>query len=433
MTAESQTPPPTTDQAPDSPRPSRHGWLSVIGPGILVAATGVGAGDLAVGALTGSRLGVAILWAVVIGAAMKYVLNEGIARWQLATGDTLLEGVARHFGRAVLALFLAYLIAWSFFVGAALMSACGIAAHALLPWGDPVADKIFYGILHSVAAVVLVLLGGYRLFEKVMSVCIGIMFVTVAATAVMIQPDWTAVTQGLFVPRIPNADGKGLGWTVALIGGVGGTLTILCYGYWIREEGREGAAAISSCRIDLATGYLVTAIFGLGMIILGSRVDPAGKGAQLVVHIGRELQTHLGPVAKWAFLIGAWGAVASSLLGVWQSIPYLFADVCRLLQGKFEEDRIDTQGTPYIGYLLGLAIIPMAGLWMSFAGAQKIYAIVGAAFMPLLAVTLLILNGQKRLVGNARNSMLVVLLLTATMLFFLICGVWEVQTKLSPN
>ena len=54
--------------------------LAIIGQGILVAATGVGAGDLATGAFTGSQLGVAILWAVVVGAALKYVLNEGLAR-----------------------------------------------------------------------------------------------------------------------------------------------------------------------------------------------------------------------------------------------------------------------------------------------------------------------------------------------------------------
>jgi len=45
------------------------GWLSVIVPGLLVAATGVGAGDLATASFAGSYLGVAILWAVVVGGA----------------------------------------------------------------------------------------------------------------------------------------------------------------------------------------------------------------------------------------------------------------------------------------------------------------------------------------------------------------------------
>ena len=64
--------------------------LATIGPGILVAATGVGAGDLATATFTGTKLGTAILWAVVVGAVLKYVLNEGLTRWQLATGTTLI-------------------------------------------------------------------------------------------------------------------------------------------------------------------------------------------------------------------------------------------------------------------------------------------------------------------------------------------------------
>ena len=45
--------------------------LKIIGPGLLIAATGVGAGDLAGGAFAGSKLGVAVLWAVLLGAFFK--------------------------------------------------------------------------------------------------------------------------------------------------------------------------------------------------------------------------------------------------------------------------------------------------------------------------------------------------------------------------
>ncbi len=62
----------------------------MIGPGLLVAATGVGAGDLAAASFSGAQLGVAILWAVVLGAFFKFVLNEGLTRWQLDTGNNML-------------------------------------------------------------------------------------------------------------------------------------------------------------------------------------------------------------------------------------------------------------------------------------------------------------------------------------------------------
>jgi len=58
----------------------RNPWFSKIVLGLLVAATGVGAGDLITASLAGSNLGVVILWAAVAGAVFKWLLNEGIAR-----------------------------------------------------------------------------------------------------------------------------------------------------------------------------------------------------------------------------------------------------------------------------------------------------------------------------------------------------------------
>ena len=396
--------------------------MAIFGPGILVAATGVGAGDLATGAFSGSKLGLAVLWAVMLGAGFKFVLNEGLARWQLATGSTLLEGCVTHLGRPVIWLFLAYLFVWSFFVGSALMSACGATLHAVFPLVSPEWDKILYGILHSLAAVLMVWVGGYRLFEKVMRAAIAVMFLVVVTTAVMLKPNLGDFLAGLLVPTIPDLGGDGLGWTVGLIGGVGGTVTVLCYGYWIREDERQGIEELAVCRIDLAIGYAMTALFGLAMVVIGSGVEVEGGGAGLIVNLAEQLKTAIHPAAKWAFLAGAWGAVFSSLLGVWQSIPYLFANCWNLLADPGDvvaSSRVDTKSVPYRGYLLVLAGVPMVGLWMTFESAQKLYAIVGAMFVPMLAVVLLILNGRSDLVGRKnRNSTLVTVLLISTLAFF---------------
>ncbi len=47
---------------------------------------------LAAATVGGANFGLVLLWAIVIGAFFKYVLTEGVARWQLATNTTLLEG-----------------------------------------------------------------------------------------------------------------------------------------------------------------------------------------------------------------------------------------------------------------------------------------------------------------------------------------------------
>jgi Mn2+/Fe2+ NRAMP family transporter len=250
----------------------------------------------------------------------------------------------------------------------------------------------------------LVLRGGYRLFEHVMRVCIAVMFVTVVVTAGLLWPGTSEVLQGLFVPRIPDLQGEGLSWTIALIGGVGGTLTVLCYGYWLREEGLTRPEHLNACRVDLATGYLMTAAFGIAMIIVGSNVPVQGSGAGLLVDLSDRLEQLLGPAGKWLFLVGTLGAVFSSLLGVWQSVPYLFADCWNLLhrdrsQGPDLAATVDTSAAPYRVYLVLIAVIPMLGLFASFRDVQKFYTVIGALFFPLLALALLIFNGRASWVG----------------------------------
>src|SRR5215210_5128868 len=83
--------------APVAPaRPASLSFLKLAGPGLVVAATGIGSGDVVAATVGGARYGVILLWAIVVGAFFKYVLNEGIARWQLATGLTALEGWAEY-------------------------------------------------------------------------------------------------------------------------------------------------------------------------------------------------------------------------------------------------------------------------------------------------------------------------------------------------
>ena len=138
-------------------------------------------------------------------------------------------------------------------------------------------------------------------FEVLMSACIGLMFVTVLLTALLLGPDWNALAKGLFFPAIPPG---GVGWTLGVMGGVGGTVTLLSYGYWIRETGRQGREGVKACRIDLAVGYTVTALFGVAMVIIGSRVALDGKGASLALILSSQLEQALGAPGKWAFLLG---------------------------------------------------------------------------------------------------------------------------------
>jgi Mn2+/Fe2+ NRAMP family transporter len=402
-----------------TPSRTRISFLALLGPGILIAATGVGAGDLLTASLAGSRHGLTLLWAAWIGALLKWFLNEGLARWQMATGETLLEGWVHRLGRWIQWLFLGYLLIWTVFTSGALMNACGVAGTGLFPLTDDLRlSKILWGVLHSGLGLVLVWVGGFRLFERMMSVCIAVMFVTVMVTVVLIRPDWSAVAHGLAVPTIPEG---GLGYLLGILGGVGGTVTLMSYGYWAREIGRRGAAGLRSCRIDLAVGYTMTALFGVAMVVIGSRVS-LERGPTVAIELAGQLGDSMGPAGKWIFLAGFWGAVFSSLLGVWQSVPYLFADFVLLSRGDAARAGGDVdfaRTVPYRVYLVLIAIVPLPLLGWSVERAQLSYAVLASLFMPFLAVTLLLMNNREGWVGKEfKNGWLANAVLVATVLFF---------------
>lgn len=416
-------------------RPARI--LAVLGPGILVAATGVGAGDLATAGLAGSKLGLAVLWAVVLGAVLKYIVSENLARWQLASGATVLEGAATHLGWWCFAPFVLYLVGWSFFVGSALISACGVTLQAIVPLPDAGDGRIIYGIACSIAGIVLARLGGFRLFERVMAVAIAIMVAVVLACAIASWPDPAAFVRGLLVPTIPDADGQGLTWTLALLGGVGGTLTLICYAYWMREAGRQTPEHLARCRLDLVIGFTVTVIFGLAMIVIASGLEVSGRGAGLIVGLADLLEQRLGPVARWAFLLGAFAAVFSSLLGVWQSVPYVIADTWALRHAVGRPGRlpdralVSTTSPIYRRSMLAIGLLPALGLFASFEAVQQAYAVLGAFFVPGLAIALLLLNRSRGpIAGPLANGWPGTGLLALTAAAVLALGAYEAADRL---
>jgi Mn2+/Fe2+ NRAMP family transporter len=402
-------------------------FFSKIVLGLIVAATGVGAGDLVTASLAGSEVGLVLLWAALAGALLKWVLNEGIARWQMATSATLLEGWVLHLGAVVHWVFFAYFLVWSYAVGGALINACGVAGAGLLPIGDPGTSRIVWGIVHSVVGFAMVRAGGFKAFQYVMSFLVVIMVAAVLLTVVLISPDWSAVARGLIIPGIPKG---GAGWTLAVLGGVGGTVTLLCYSYWIREKGRTGRPGLRASRFDLSVAYALTAFFGVAMVIIGSRVKVLGRGDTVALVLADQLAPALGPFGRWIFLFGFWGAVFSSLLGVWQGVPYMFADFLRLRR------RTDQKAIPgaalastpgYRFYLAAITLLPLTLLWFKVQQVQLVYGIVGAFFMPFVALTLLLLNNRLRLVGqDFKNGALVNILLAVTLAFFAWIGIREI-------
>ena len=401
--------------------------LKLLGPGFVIAATGLGAGDLIAATVSGAKLGTLILWSVLLGAIIKWVLNEGLARWQLVSGTSLLEGWQQHLPGWVSLYFLAFLVLWSVIISAALMAACGLAAHAILP----ALSINTWGLIHSLVALILVLIGRYSWFENMMKILIGMMFITVLSSVIFIDTSELPILSGLLIPRLPAGD---IMLVLGVIGGVGGSVTLMCYGYWMAEKGWNRAEHISMARIDISVAYSLTALFGICIMILAAKAQPESvKGTQVLLALATELKHHMGSVFYWLFLGGFWGAVFSSMLGVWQGVPYLFADfVKHWKQPKgitsddcSSETKKIHDSMAYKGFLFFLALPPFALL---LAGKPVwlvlVYSVTGALFMPFLAITLLYLNNLK-IDSNHKNKWLSNAVIGLAVLLFLILAAFK--------
>ncbi len=409
--------------------------LKDIGPGLVIAATGLGACDLIAASVAGAKYGTTILWAALLGALMKYVLTEGLARWQLKTGSTLLEGWVQRLPRIISIYFFIYLLFWSFIVAGALIAGTGLAAHAIYPG----LSVEIWGIIHSLAALVLVLIGRYSLLETAMKFFIVLMFFTVLICAAWVAPGTPGIISGLLIPTVPEGS---IVFIFSVIGGVGGSVTLLAYGYWIREKGWRSTDSLGMVRIDLTVGYVLTGLFGIAMLLLAAAVlggsGALPEGSQSLIACGdaiREATTQrfgatAGGTAAMVFLVGVWGAIFTSTLGVWNGVPYIFADFLNTLRGSYGE-RVETTGAVYRGFLLFLAFPPMALLFLDRPiWIIKIYTLTGGLFMPLLAGTLLWLNSRRSLVGEMRNGFVATGTLVLALVLFLLIATRQLADML---
>lgn len=405
-----------------TPRADR--W-SIVGPGLVVAATGVGAVDLVATLIAGSRYGYALFWCVVVGCIMKVVLVEGAGRFTLATGSSIFEGWS-SLGRWTHIYFVPYIVVWGFVYGAAAMAGTGLPLHSLFPF-LPVAA---WGIISGLLGLALVWIGRYNAFEKICAFFVGVMFVTMVGAAIITVPNLAEIVAGLR-PWVPDG---GIVYVLALAGGVGGTITLAAYGYWINEKGWTSTAYMRSMRIDNAVAYIVTGIFVTATLIVGAELLYSAQiavstGDKGLLDLSEVLQERYGGWAGTVFLVGFWAAAMSSLIGVWNGVSLMFADAIGTLRNLAKDaPQRRAGGRYYRGYILWLTFPPMIMLflgqpvWLILA-----YGVLGSFFMPFLSITLLWLLNTDRVPREWRNGWLTNVLLVLCAAAF----AWLAVTELS--
>lgn len=86
-------PPLRTASLPPAPRARK-----IVGPGIIIAAVGLGSGEYILHPYITSQVGLTFVWAAVVGVGLQYFVNTEIIRYTISTGETILTGFMRLWG-----------------------------------------------------------------------------------------------------------------------------------------------------------------------------------------------------------------------------------------------------------------------------------------------------------------------------------------------
>jgi Mn2+/Fe2+ NRAMP family transporter len=222
----------------DMPPPLSLG--KVLGPSVILTGLGVGSGEYIIWPFVAANVGIAMLWAAVVGITLQFFLNMEIERYTLATGESAVVGFARYW-RPFGLLFCILAIVPFIFPGWA-TSAVTIASF-LVPLGEgaipyvTIVALIAMGLALTVSPVV------YNTIEKAEFFKVGltIVFLLIAIFAVLLPRPGTLADMGSVVTNFGQIQTSETVTIATLLGaivfaGAGGALNLVQSNY-IRDKG----------------------------------------------------------------------------------------------------------------------------------------------------------------------------------------------------
>src|SRR5215212_311476 len=209
----------------EEPPPGFMPALRRIGPGMVLAASIVGSGELIATTTLGAQAGYTALWVVIVSCLIKPVIQAELGRYTIATGSTGLEAMNQVPGPRLLRV--NWLVwAWAAMVAAtqlqvgAMYAGVSQVMHLVVP-AVPIRAWIFIFFALTLA---LLLGAGYGRVERIAVVKVALFTVLTALAALVLMRmprffSWPAVADGLRF-HLPSS---GLGMAVAVFGitGVG--------------------------------------------------------------------------------------------------------------------------------------------------------------------------------------------------------------------
>lgn len=328
-------------------------WLALkqIGPGIILAGTIVGSGELILTTAIGAKHGFVFLWLILFSCVIKVFVQIELGRYAISSGKPTLgalQSVSRYrwFGNLLLCWWFTMMVFTVFQLGG-MTGGVGQSMHMAFPQlastaaatayhlssnaGDYLSSRgeFPWAIIACLVTIALIFNGSYRRIEGITTVLVvGVTLITFMAMLALAwtpySPSFATIAAG-FEFKIPQ-DGIADAFAVFGITGVGAT-ELFYYPYWCLEKGyaryvgvndgsleweRRARGWVRVMHLDAWVSMVVFTLSTIAFYFMGAAVlHPQNLVPEKEEMIATLSKMYIGPFGQWTqafFLIGA-GAV----------------------------------------------------------------------------------------------------------------------------
>jgi Mn2+/Fe2+ NRAMP family transporter len=332
-----------------------------LGPGILLAATSVGASHLVLSPQAGARFGYQLLWLILASHLFKYPAFEFGPRYAAATGNNLLAGYARVPGPRGWALYL-FLFSTVLQGIGVLAGVVNVSGCVLSSWFGGLGTEAFSLIVIALV-VALLFAGGFAWLDNLNKVMITILALATFLAFVPIFPSPGSLAK-IVIPSIPEGS---LVLIAAILGWMPTGIDVsIWHSFWTLEKMKNlgechDGADLAGCRrqlrislTDMRIGYGLSLITGIMFVTMGA-VHLAGRGADLKgIQFAEALSSaYTIMLGRWmyhVFMLTAFFAMFSTSYTVIDGFSRSFSEALATLKKPLSSDRI--RGYTYRGFVI---------------------------------------------------------------------------------
>lgn len=368
--------------------------LAVLGPGILAGLSDDDPAGIATYSKLGADHGYRLLWIIPAATVLLVYFHLVAVQIGVASGKGFVAVIRERWGKAFGFLAVIGLLFANF--GTICAEYAGISAAASLIGIPTWVSAPLAGVLISLVVVV----GSFQRVEGILLVISSTLALYIV-DGILASPDWSQVAQGAMVPRLPIDQA---GW-LALVATLGTTLAPwgLAFIQSYAVDKKIEAADLPMEKVEVLIGSVLTGVIGMAIAVAcAATLYPAGISVDEAHDVALSLQPLAGKFATLLFGAGLLGASLLAAAVVPLATSYSIAEGI----GAPASLRLDSSHFHFF-YAVFIGLTVAAVSVVSLPGLPLIplmYAsqVVNAVVLPLHIVALLLLAGNRKVMGSHR-------------------------------